>query len=292
MRGSNNTLEIKGDGTAKSYGDVIRLYVGDRTKAKKWTNVELTVYGKRVSEMSGAGSAVGFEFQTRTDDGHTSSTALNAAGLPLQCDGKAYGFSFRTDGRALVEKELKHPTTTSQVAKNVWSGGAFPKSQWVGMKLIVYSVDNGQHVKQEVWRDLTDGAGGGTWVKVLENTDAGGWAISSTTAASCKIPADYIITAAQPLVILRNDHDLRSSGTRRSRSARSSRRARARSSRHRSPADPRCAGLPRLALPRPVHGRRARARVPHEERPHHLVVLVLDDVAVPDEQAGQVEAAP
>ncbi len=205
MRGSNNTLEIKGDGTAKSYGDVIRLYVGDRTKAKKWTNVELTVYGKRVSEMSGAGSAVGFEFQTRTDDGHTSSTALNSAGLPLQCDGKAYGFSFRTDGRALVEKELKHPTTTSQVAKNVWSGGAFPKSQWVGMKLIVYSVDNGQHVKQEVWRDLTDGAGGGTWVKVLENTDAGGWAISSTTAASCKIPADYIITAAQPLVILRND---------------------------------------------------------------------------------------
>jgi hypothetical protein len=205
MRGSKNTLEIKGDGTARSSGDVIRLYVGDPSKAKKWRNVEVTVYGMRVSELSGAGSAVGFEFETRTDDGHTSSTALDAAGLPIQCRGKAYGFSFRADGRALVEKELKHPITTSQVAKNVWGGGPFPKTQWVGMKLVLYDVDDGQHVKQEIWRDLTDGAGGGTWVKVLDNVDSGGWAIDAAAAASCKIPADYIITGAQPFVILRND---------------------------------------------------------------------------------------
>jgi hypothetical protein len=205
MRGASNTLEIKGDGTARSYGDVIRLYVGDPTKAKKWGNVELTVYGMRVSERSGAGSAVGFEFQARTDDGHTSVDALNAAGLPIQCDGKSYGFSFRTDGRALVEKELKHPITTAQVARNVWGGGVFPKNQWVGMKLVVYGVDGGRHVKLEIWRDLTDGAGGGTWEKVLEHVDAGGWSIDAAAAASCRIPADYIITEAQPLVILRND---------------------------------------------------------------------------------------
>jgi hypothetical protein len=205
VKGSNDRLEIMGDGTARSSGDLIRLYVGDPTKARRWTNVELTVYGKRVSELSGAGSTVGFEFQTRTDDGHTSANTLDAAGLPIQCDGKAYGFSFRTDGRALVEKELKHPITTEQVSRNVWGGGAFPRNQWIGMKLVVYGVDAGRHVKQEIWRDLTDGADGGTWVKVLENTDAGGWAIDAAAAASCGIAPDHIITDAQPLVILRND---------------------------------------------------------------------------------------
>lgn len=206
VEGSNQTLEIKGDGTARSYGDQIRLYLGDRTKAKKWLNIELTVYGKRVSEQSGAGSTTGFEFQTRTDDGHTSSTAIDpATGLPRQCAGHAYGFSFRNDGRALVEKEIRHPTSTAQAATNVWSGGTFPRNQWVGMKLIVYSIDGGAHVKQEMWRDLTDGAGGGTWVKVFEHTDAGGWSIDPTVAASCDVPPDYIITTPQPLIILRND---------------------------------------------------------------------------------------
>jgi hypothetical protein len=163
------------------------------------------VYGKRVSEKAGAGSTTGFEFQARTDDGHTSSTRLNAAGLPIQCDGKSYGFSFRADGRGLFEKELKHPIGAPQRAKNVWNGAAFPKNQWVGMKMIVYSVNGGRNVKQELWRDLTDGANGGTWVKVHESLDAGGWAVDAATAASCKIAPDHIITTPAPLVILRNE---------------------------------------------------------------------------------------
>jgi hypothetical protein len=206
MEGDNQTLEIKGDGTARSYGDQIRLYIGDRTGAKKWLNVELTVYGKRISEQSGAGSTTGFEYQTRTDDGHTSSTAIDrTTGLPVQCRGHAYGFSFRNDGRALVEKEVRHPTYTPQSSTNVWNGGTFPTNQWVGMKLIVYNVDGGAHVKQELWRDLTDGLQGGTWVKVFEHTDTGGWSVDPAVAASCNVPPDHLITTPQPLVILRND---------------------------------------------------------------------------------------
>jgi hypothetical protein len=33
----------------------------------------------------------------------------------------------------------------------------------------------------------------------------GGWAVNATTAASCNIAPDFIITAPQPYVILRND---------------------------------------------------------------------------------------
>jgi hypothetical protein len=206
LEGEEQTLEIHGDGVAKSYGEQIRLYIGDRTRAKTWLNVELTVYGKRTSERSGAGADTGFEFQARSGDGHTSATALGPSGLPLQCDGHAYGFSFRNDGRALVEKEIRHPTYTAQAGTNVWGGGTFPKNRWVGMKLIVYNVDGGAHVKQELWRDLTDGVDGGTWVKVFEHTDAGGWAIERAVAAACGVPPDHLITTPQPLVIVRNDH--------------------------------------------------------------------------------------
>jgi hypothetical protein len=205
MKGSSHTLEIKGDGTARSSGSVIRFYVGDPAKVKRWQNIELTVYGKRVAELAGAGSTSGFAFETNTDAGHVSSTQRNAAGFPVQCDGKAYAFSYRNDGRGLFQKELKHPTYTSQVSKNVWSGSTFPKNQWVGMKMIVYAVNGGRNMKLELWRDLTDGANGGTWTKVNEYTDAGGWAVDPATAASCGIPADYIITAPQPFVVIRND---------------------------------------------------------------------------------------
>jgi hypothetical protein len=206
MEGRAQTLEIRGDGTARSAGEQIRIYVGDRTRVRQWKNVELTIYAKRVADGAGAGSTSGFEFQVRTDDGHTSSMARSPrTGLPAQCDGHAYGFAFRNDGRALVEKEIRHPTYTSQAGTNVWGGGTFPKDRWIGMKVVVYNVDGGRHVKQELWRDLTDGQDGGTWVKVFEHTDAGGWSIDPAIAASCGVPADHLITDGAPFVILRGD---------------------------------------------------------------------------------------
>jgi hypothetical protein len=204
MEGRDQTLAVEGDGRAKSSGEQIRIYVGDRTRVKKWLNVEVTLYAKRIAD--GGGTTSGFEFQVRTDDGHTSSTAINpSTRLPVQCDGRAYGFAFRNDGRALVEKEIRHPTYTPQAGANVWNGEGFPKDTWVGMKVIVYNVDGGRHVKQELWRDLTDGRHGGTWVKVFEHTDSGGWSVDPAIAASCNVPSDYIITTQAPFVIVRSD---------------------------------------------------------------------------------------
>jgi hypothetical protein len=204
MEGRGQTLHVEGDGSARSSGEQIRIYVGDRTRAKKWLNVEVTIYAKRIAD--GGGSTSGFEFQVRTDDGHTSSRAINpSTRLPIQCEGHAYGFAFRNDGRALVEKEIRHPSYTSQAGTNVWNGGGFPKDTWVGMKVIVYNVDGGRHVKQELWRDLTDGENGGAWVKVLEHTDAGGWSVDPAVAASCNVAPDHIITTREPFVIVRSD---------------------------------------------------------------------------------------
>lgn len=205
MKGASSTLVLAGDGIGKVSGDQVRMYVGDPTGRQRWLNVELTFYGMRIGERPDAPPTAGFSIEVRTADGHTGVERLDEGGLPIQCRGKAYAVSFRADGKVSVEKELKHPHYTSAVTRNAWGGAPFPQRTWVGMKVLVYDVDGGEHVKLEVWRDLTDGKHGGDWEKVLEHTDAGGWGIDASVAATCRIPPDLIITTPAPYVILRDD---------------------------------------------------------------------------------------
>jgi hypothetical protein len=205
LRGSRHTLEIPGDGTARSSGSIIRFYIG--RPGKSWLNTEVTVYAKRVSELERDPGSAGFEFQTRTADGHLDDPRRNDAGLDRQCDGHAYAYSLRFDGRAVLQKELKHPTYTPQVTKSLWGGRPLPRDKWVGIKVITYDLPGGK-VKQELWLDLTDGENGGTWKKVHEHLDAGGWGISPEVAATCRIAADQRLTRPEPLIILRN-HGIR-----------------------------------------------------------------------------------
>ena len=205
LRGSDHTLEIPGNGTARSSGETIRFYIG--TPDKTWLNTELTVYAMRVSELSSTPGSTGFEFQTRTRDGHQEASTRNAEGLDVRCDGHAYSYSLRFDGRAVLQKELKHPTYTPQVTKSLWGGQPLPRNQWVGIKVITYNL-SGDRVKQELWLDLTNGKNGGRWRKVHENLDAGGWSIPPLVAATCQIPSDQRLTAPEPLIILRG-HGIR-----------------------------------------------------------------------------------
>jgi hypothetical protein len=205
LRGSAHTLEILGDGTARSSGRIIRFYIG--TKEERWLNTELTVYAMRVTETAKAPGSSGFEFQTRSGDGHQEGNFRNKEGLDKRCDGHAYSYSLRFDGRAVLEKELKHPTYTSQVTKPLWGGRPMPRNEWVGIKVITYDL-NGGRVKQELWLDLTDGENGGTWQKVHEHVDEGGWSIPPEEARSCRIAPDQRITTPEPFIILRN-HGIR-----------------------------------------------------------------------------------
>jgi hypothetical protein len=193
---------VRGDGTARISGETVRIYLGTRDAA--WLNTEVTVYAMRVSEWRGAPSTAGFEFQTRTNDGHQSEHSRTETGLDQHCLGHAYSASLRFDGRAVLEKELKHPHYTPQVVKELWGGRGLRRHTWLGLKVLTYNLP-GARVKQELWLDFTDGRDGGTWQKVHEHVDAGGWSISPKVAATCGIPADHRITTPQPFIILRNE---------------------------------------------------------------------------------------
>lgn len=205
VRGSNNLLAISGDGTAESSGEQVRYYISDPQGHKKWKNFEFTMYTMRVSEISPP-SYAGFAVQGRTGAGHTDKPLVNANGYPVQCDGSAYGAAIRYDGIADFKKEIKWPNYTKKNPEAVVYADGVPRNQWIGIKYVVYNINNDRDVKLEIWIDKTDGAYGGDWVKVMEYLDRGGWAITSAKeASSCDYTVDAKLLEGGPAIIVRND---------------------------------------------------------------------------------------
>jgi hypothetical protein len=158
------TLSVA-DGVLTMSGEQPRLYVYPFDDAP-WRDVELTVYYMRVADNATnyAGMIAGLR---SGPDGHTAATP---------CDAHTYYGRMRHDGAFDFAKELKHPASSSRdrlPAEQAWPDGKLPFHQWIGWKLIGYNVPNG--VKLEIYRDLTEGRGGGDWKKVIETTDDGGW---------------------------------------------------------------------------------------------------------------------
>jgi hypothetical protein len=197
MRGGGHTLTIPGDGTAHATGTTQRYYIQDPAGVKRWGDIEFTFYAMRISEQN-APSYAGFTIEIRTDDGHTSDPART-------CLGSAYAMAFYYDGRVIFKKELRHPNySASNPEARPWSGGSVPTNVWIGFKAIVRDLDAGR-VQLELYRDLTDGAAGGTWEKVLEYIDDGGWTVGGG-GDICGHAADRVLTGSFPIVLVRNDN--------------------------------------------------------------------------------------
>lgn len=205
MRGSYNLLVIRGDGTAESSGPQVRYYIADPQGEREWKNFEFTMYSMRVGEASPP-SYAGFAVQGRTGPGHTDRPEVNGNGHPIQCEGSAYSAAIRYSGVADFKKEIKWPNYTKENPEDTLYAGGVPKNQWIGMKYIVYNTNNDQDVKMELWIDETDGKNGGEWVKVMEHTDRGDWAIPlASEASSCRYSADEKLLEGGPAIIVRND---------------------------------------------------------------------------------------
>ncbi len=157
------SYSVDGQGQLKITGATPRMYIHDPALQQSWRNVEMTVYGMRVSDDGTA--YAGLVGVARSNHGITGSETQNL------CDTRGYGARMRLDGTVDFDKETSHPNATAVAAKPLTPGG-MPKSVWIGYKFVVYDLADG-NVKLELYRDMTDGANGGTWTKVNEFTDTG-----------------------------------------------------------------------------------------------------------------------
>jgi hypothetical protein len=172
MRGTG-TLEVTGDGELVMGGSQPRIYIypGD---AGPWQNLEITAYYQRVEDSATA--YAGLVIGARSGpEGHSSGT---------ECDAHTYYARVRNDGAFDFEKELEHPASATQSRidpETAWPpDGEVPFDTWIGFKFVIYNLATPNTVKLEAYRDLTNGENGGTWEKVNETTDDGGWFVETT----------------------------------------------------------------------------------------------------------------
>lgn len=152
-----------GKGIFSVSGPAVRLYIHDPARERDWRNTESTVYAYRVAD--GGVPWGGIVHVTRTNH-----SAIGASETVNACDSRGNGARFRYDGRVDFHKETRHPNSKPAKARRLWP--SLPYKTWIGYKLVVYDLPNG-NVKLESWLDLTDGADGGTWTKVNELEDTG-----------------------------------------------------------------------------------------------------------------------
>lgn len=223
--------QVKGDGTLSLSGSAPRVYVYDPSLANKWKNVEITFYAKRVSAeyyASYQGITAGARSGTH-DDVKYPNVCIDNTGYP---DG-AYNGRLTYDGRADYVKEVLYHRADAisgdDSGKSPLIKAAFPNANtpidsktrfhtmpqntWIGYKFVVMNSNNDTSVKLETWIDLTDGANGGTWTKINEFTDSGGWAATYFYATNSKtkwpcptVKPDNVITSAMPYVFIRADN--------------------------------------------------------------------------------------
>jgi hypothetical protein len=202
----NGTATIDGQGVARINGESPRMYIYDINKLKKWNNVEVTVYGKRISEL-GTESYQGFVIGARSDH--------QDASLEKPCMGRTYYGRLLYDGRAVFQKEVIHEgaysiNMPSEANKANWntSDGSMPRNIWIGLKFIVKTGLDGKSVKLELYRDMTDGLNGGTWEKLAEYTDSGNWFQTDTNVdivSLCGYSAGEVLLVPGTSVFIRND---------------------------------------------------------------------------------------
>ena len=163
-----------------------------------YKNTEVTVYYRR-SGADGAAYA-GLIIGCRSSpNGHTSSARYKEIA-------HTYYAKFRHDGEVQFVKEVTHPNIAVHSIGHLFLGEPLPQNEWIGMKFVVYNLDD-DRVKLEVYIDQTSGGQLGkitdksNWKKVGEMTDDGTNFEASTIG---EVDGRSAITEGGGVVFIRN----------------------------------------------------------------------------------------
>lgn len=158
---------VDGHGKLTATGPIVRMYVHNPDGTEWNENLEITVYFTRRTETQLV-SYSGPQIFARTNHGTIGDERKNL------CDDRGYGAKVTVDGRWEFEKETAHhrPHGSASVATaKPWP--ELPTNVCVGVKYILRTMNNGTHVKLELYRDLAHGTKGGQWEKMTEFVDNG-----------------------------------------------------------------------------------------------------------------------
>ena len=223
-------FKIDGNGVMQMMSSGPRFHINSQTEwaAKKqfYRDVEFTAYYRR-----GEASANGPDYGGMVM-GVRSGALGHASGGGNNCDANTYYARFRHDGKWDFEKEWKHPGSYYQSEGVVgrqaplWGGAKLPFGRWIGMKFIVFNVENETDlpgippysVMLELYIDSTSNGepAKAKWEKVGEAWDDGSdWPGASGGAKTIEGCKDYNgledamapITKGGGIALMRTDGD-------------------------------------------------------------------------------------
>ena len=143
-----------------------RLYLDTVTNdGKKFKNVEITGYHMRVKDADL--SYGGFVFGARSGPSGHGSTGDH-------CLATTYYGQLKNNGVVAFTKELVHSTARGKGIQTLFPNG-MPYDVWIGLKFVVYNINNDSEVKLELYIDQTNGLNGGDWQLIGEFVDDGNW---------------------------------------------------------------------------------------------------------------------
>jgi hypothetical protein len=206
-----------------------RLVTSSPTGKPWWQNVEITAYYRLHGTVTGSDIAPGWQLYARSERhsiDQLEPTSINLgrpapAGTPAwpgypfsepingHCLGSSYKAYLDVKGTMRFKKEIAHISgyTGARDTKTPFADG-LPRNQWIGFKALIRNAGDGASVHMESWLDRN---ADGSWEKMSEVDDTGGWQGGSSNPDGCGAPPfnyadDQLVTWAGPFVSYRFDN--------------------------------------------------------------------------------------
>ncbi|TLX93121.1 MAG: hypothetical protein E6K91_09065 [Thaumarchaeota archaeon] len=167
-----------------------RIYVRDPTNSTSnyWHDVEVTIYGKRVSEDTSDSSA---GFQLARGNHYKDPTCVHTYYSRM---------TYADVNNFKKESQFQFTSVGQPPGNHTQWGGNLPYSKWVGHKFIYQHFHGGNYTHMEMWIDKNNGTNGGNWQFVTSYDDTGLW---NGTSSQCG-GWFYIITEPVRDIFTRN----------------------------------------------------------------------------------------